>query len=306
MNHRKQFTDKAFLLLAHIYNLQTKGKRKSCFATTQTLARMISTSQRQTTRYLKYLREMKLIDWLTTPPYSKGRDKGCRQDRVIEVLCTKPEGSDQVLAISFDKRINNDLKAKLINDIVLSNKKIPDLLEKYTPEPNSELENIIYTNVDADAPLDVEIPAGFKEKFMFFGNGIDKERLERQEEERKLYEEYRALERAEEQEAAFNKTRNKEAEKLIGIYHDGSYPLQGQNSIERLAFLSITEYKKLGLPTEAELALLAQNTKYENGTYITTIYLGGQIPYQLPLLDYVPWGQDSSTYRDFEKIFKGE
>ncbi len=95
---------------------------------------------------------------------------------------------------------------------------------------------------------------------------------------------------------------------------DPDFPATGSNPLELLANTCIEGFKRIELYTEQKTppsleekrekaAAWASNTILRDNSFYITIFLGGEIPYELKLKDYLPWKLDSDYFMLFLEEF---
>ncbi len=292
------------LLLTHIHNLNTNGKFKVCKATTKYLAKAIGKSERQTYRYLKFLKETGKIENVTSKLRKNVTTGKLYKVRKITVTCVKPHNSDQILAIYFDRNFDLPTKHKLIKDLVLNSKPFDYIVKNYVLNASPKVADAIISNINADAGT-VEIPANFD--FRFKAMGWTKEIQDKLENDRKVCE----AEESGDDERKFNRELELDAKDLLRVIYDNQTALRGSSNLEILANYSIDSYRKIeqelyeyesDSEREEKVRNLAKNATVEGNTYYITINLAGKVPHKIRLFDYVLWGKDSAFFELFKSL----
>ncbi len=281
------------LLLIHLNNLQERGKIKKCRATTKYLAKAINKSPTQTNRYLRALEQQKLIKRNTSGFFRNKVNRRPYKLRTIDVFCSKPVNSDQILAVYFNKTIHGRVKNRMVREIVKSK----DFKHSNIQNPAKVIRSLhLKLNLTMANPRT-------KENFM--AKYDDVEKIVR-ESEKKL------------EEKRFYSALDTKAEKILAQMWDGQTALKGNTPIERLADLSVRQFRenellmeRLDPPTDEQrqqkAAQWAANAHIKGIDYgqrfWITIYLGGEIPHEVPLMTYLPWDDKSEYYKLFIKAF---
>jgi hypothetical protein len=123
-----------------------------------------------------------------------------------------------------------------------------------------------------------------------------------------------AQEDAAAEEREFNKSIEEKIEDIMTQMSLKAHVLTGDTLLDKFVLFSIDNYRnveemmeKLEPPSYEEkmekMKVLAGNSQFVNGRYIITIFLGGRIPYRLPLFSYVPWDAESEYFKIFEQVF---
>jgi hypothetical protein len=279
------------LLLTHIYGLN-KGRVGKCVATTKYLAKTINKSIAQTERYLKTLKDNNLIKIETSLLKTTKFRKKYKLRNIITSCQSVPEKTKEILNIHFNKRITKETKVELTQDILKSNNlkyaKIIDYNKKAKKEINKLLDQKTTNKMNSEEKQQIlEIVAQ------------DKKELQ----EKKVQKE-------------FNRLQEKEIQQiLLRVCGSASHDLIGDTWYDKLISWSIQNYRNNEIQSELygfysdsqkaqRLQTLAKNTVLKDGVYMITIFLAGQVPYELNLFNYVPWDRDSETFLKFEKMFK--
>lgn len=116
-------------------------------------------------------------------------------------------------------------------------------------------------------------------------------------------------------EKRFNDNQEKLAQELFEQVFDGTIEIYGcKTYFDKLKTYHIQKYKKVNLmmdelePPSIEqkhekMFYLAENSKLINNEYYITIFLGGRIPFELKLFDYVPWTKEDEYFVIFKEEF---
>lgn len=131
---------------------------------------------------------------------------------------------------------------------------------------------------------------------------------ERKERDTKICEEFEKKE----SEIQWTSENEAKAAEFLKQLRDGSNP-PGNTNMEKLVNLAISNYRKSYQDIQPyltedekleEIQQFAKSSKLVDGKYILTINLGGIIPYELSLFDYVPWDVSSPLFSKFLEFFK--
>ncbi len=283
------------LLLIHVNNLQEKGKSKKCKATTKFLAKSIGKSVTQTDRYLKALETRGLIKRITSRFRRNTVTRKPYKSRIIEVNCTKSPSHAQVLSVYFNKSLHGRTKNRMIQEIVRS--------------PSFEMVNIRNTTENVPVRKDLKL----KLEFATSNQATSRQFMTNFEEISKIVE---ANEKKLEEKRFYSHLDTRCEAMLLQLW-DTSVPLVGKTPIERLANVCIHNFKTSETlmeeidPPDAEMRQLkaktwAENTVLRDNVFYITIFLGGEIPYEIKLKDYLPWGRDSEYYKLFMEAFRNK
>ena len=293
------------ILLTHIYELSKIGKLKACHAMTEYLSGILGKSKRQTYRYLKFLKDNKLIEVETSKMRVDDKSGKKYKKRKIRFSGQKHPKTENFVNIFFNKEFNKKQKIEFIRDLYKTwadfDKKVSTIEEPthivISPEPLEKVEIV--------EPKSKFVSLSKNIKKSFFGNVIvdDPEKEERERIE-KIYEE----EASKEKEAAIRQKYDEyvedECAKIIKNIHDFSYVLKGENSYDKLKYLTLTENKKFGEYSDERLEIMAENSVVENGEYVITVYMGGKIPCNVFLTEYTGWDKSSEEYKRFKDKFE--
>jgi DNA-binding Lrp family transcriptional regulator len=288
------------LLLIHLDNLQKRGKIKKCRATTKYLAKAINKSPTQTNRYLRSLEARGLIKRDTSRFFRNKVTRRPYKLRTIKVFCAKPENSDQVLAIYFDKKLHGRTKNSMIRNLVKSNDfKYFNVLNS---QESLENRNVLQLNLS-----------------LAMANVSSKQIIMKQ------YDEFEDMVKRNEfklEEKRFNTELDKKAEAIFNQMWDGTTKIPdhaNKTPMSRLAYLSCKQFQdvellmfKLDPPTPEQK--LEKVRVWIGNTIIKKahpeapeelwirIYLGGEIPYEVSFPEYF----GNEVWGEYFKLFKEE
>lgn len=342
IKNKKPFNKYVNLLLKEITSLNEIGRYKDCIATTKFLAKKIGKSERQTYRYLEFLRAEGLIVCNTSilKKIYFGRKRVKRfKKRSIKIAKNRekydiiePDISPPALdSFLSDKDVYEDLsdsipepkysleyaiiakeqptKEELLAGIIAEYKFAEQQKSEIKPEVKSELPKETEFKMSNFIENKLIPPAGFKKEMDSFNQEKeDEDLIARTARIEKYYNEGRAQEK----QSKWENDREDLAEKYFRREYDGSYELKSKTFLEKLAEVMVYKYNELRKIFGEELndpdiiLQMAKDAKFKNNEYyLKRIYPAKeQLAYTVKLFDWVPWDANSKEFKMFEKFYK--